>query len=120
MGIFSDKVSIFTIYEAELEFRGRMMGGVPKDPKVVEGWLKSKAGIKDDWELYNSVLRTMIEQGVDISEGATHEEVIEAYDKWSEEHANAKQTNGFKVDPDHGLYIESRQVKAGINGALAA
>lgn len=98
---------LFTSYRVELTFRARLMGGVPKDPKVIEGWLRSKAGISDTEEVRQALLRTLIELGADVSGGETFDELVAA----SEALAAQRSTNGFKRDAG-GLYIEARQVKA--------
>ena len=104
-----DKSVVFTPYEVTIEFRGRVMGGVPRDPKVIEGWLRSKAGISDTEEVREAMLRTLNELGADVNPNMGMAELIEA----SESIAAIKNTNGFKRD-QNGLYIEARQVKAGI------
>lgn len=84
------------------------MGGVPRNPEIVEGWLRSKTGVTDEDEIQSMMRRTMIEMGTwrpDMSA----EEIAEA----SRTVAQMKETTGFKRD-DSGLYIESRQVKAAL------
>jgi hypothetical protein len=83
------------------------MGGVPKDPAVVEGWLRAKTGVTDSQEIQTMMRRTMIEQGT-WRENMSPEEIEEA----SRKVAEARETAGFKRDPEGGLYIESRQIKA--------
>jgi len=86
------------------------MGGIPKDPKIIEGWLRAKAGITDDTaELRVALLRTMSELGADVSPEMTIEELEEA----SEKLAGVKETTGFKRG-QQGLYIEARQIKAAL------
>jgi hypothetical protein len=82
------------------------MGGIPKDPKVIEGWLKTRLGLDDD-ELKATVIRTLRENGAEIPEGATLEEIQAAVDTVATE----RNTNGFKQN-GAGLYLESRCVKA--------
>lgn len=77
-------------------------GGTPTDPKVAEGWLRTKIADKDDL-LREMVAETMVERGVTADEAA--EQVI-----------SDKHLNGFKRDGD-GLYIEGRQLKAAIKEA---
>jgi len=111
VGIFSstpEGLSLFTLYSARIEFRNRVLGGIPKDPTLVEAWLRSKAGITDQEELRNAWLRTLYEMGVEVTEDMSFEEAIEA----SKKIAGSKSTTGFKQDARGGLYIESRQVKA--------
>jgi hypothetical protein len=83
------------------------MGGSPKDPKIIEGWLRAKAGITDAEEIRRALVRTMSELGAEVNPEMTYEEL----DAASEKVAGSRETNGFKID-DHGLYIEGRQVKA--------
>lgn len=108
MGIFDSEVDVFARYKARIRMRDRLFGGTPKDPKLIEGWLRSKAGISDKAELMEATRRTLIELGVEVPADATFDDLVKA----SEELAATKQTNGFKLDPEKGLYIESRQVKA--------
>lgn len=98
---------LFTTYRIELTFTAKIMGGVPRDPKIIEGWLRSKAGISDEHEIRQAMLRTLTELGVNLTGAETFDELVTA----SEALAAQRQTNGFKRD-DQGLYIEARQVKA--------
>lgn len=82
---------------------GRLVGGVPSDPKIIEGWIKSKTDTKDEL-LKQMVYDTMTERGVGV------DQAIEAIAE--------KSVNGFKRD-DNGLYIEGRQVKAAIKEATS-
>lgn len=107
MGIFDTTVSVFTIYHARLTFRARLMGGIPKNPKIIEGWLRSKAGIEQEEEIRRATLRTLLELGAEVSPSMSFEELERA----SEALAVERQTNGFKLDGS-GLYLESRAVKA--------
>jgi hypothetical protein len=85
------------------------MGGVPQDPKLIEAWLRSKAGITDTEEIRVALLRTMEERGAEVSPDMTFEELEAA----SKKVAGSRETTGFKRDAN-GLYIEARQVKAGL------
>jgi hypothetical protein len=110
---------LFATYEVELQFVDKIMGGVPKNPKVVEGWLRAKAGVTEARELFQATARTMAENGTpldyDPSALATMnpDEMYHIIDRATQEHAALKSTNGFKHD-DEGLYIEDRQIKAAI------
>lgn len=79
-----------------------LAGGVPADPRVAEGWLKTKLADKDDL-IRDLVAQTMVERGV------TADEAADEVDK-------LKHLNGFKRN-QHGLYIEGRQLKAAIKEA---
>lgn len=105
-----------TVYQdcfiATIRFRDRVMGATPRDPRVIEGWLKAKAGIDSAEELRRMTLRTLQELGT-VPEDATEDDLEQAIAQI----ARTKQTNGFKRDPELGLYLESRIVKAAIKEA---
>lgn len=79
-----------------------LAGGVPTDPRVAEGWLKTKLADKDDL-IRDLVAQTMVERGVTADEAASEVDKL-------------KHLNGFKRN-NHGLYIEGRQLKAAIKEA---
>jgi hypothetical protein len=108
-GIFDSVAQLYAIYSVELQFRNKIMGGTPLNPKLIEGWLRTKAGIKDSEEIRQAMLRTLMELGADVDQTMSFDQVMKA----SEQLAGQKQTTGFKRDP-LGLYIEDRQVKAGL------
>lgn len=118
MGVFDEyRSDTFAGYSVQLVFEDKIIGGIPKDPKIVQGWLRSKAGITEARELFQVTARTMEENGtpLDVSPTALAEldadEMYNIIDRASEEQAALKSTNGFKID-DGGLYIEDRQIKA--------
>lgn len=82
-----------------------ILGGVPSNDNVAEGWLKSKLGLDDDRLVQEAVAKTMIERGV------TADEAIEIVNRY-------RNLNGFKRD-EHGLYIEGRQLKSAIKEAAS-
>jgi hypothetical protein len=107
-GVFdSHSQNVFSRWQARLIFRDKLIGGVPKEPKLIEGWLRAKAGIEDSEEIRQAMLRTLAEVGVEVSADMTFEQLERA----SSVLAGRKQTTGFKVG-ENGLYVESRQVKA--------
>jgi hypothetical protein len=106
-GIFEASARLFTTYCARIVFRDRIVGGVPKDPHVIEGWLRARAGLDDAEEVRQAMLRTVAELGVDVRDGMSLDDLVRA----SEAVPTAKQTTGFKVG-EHGLYVEGRQVKS--------
>lgn len=92
------------------EFHGqlqvdRIAGGIPTDPRVAEGWLRTKLGDKDD-QIRELVATTMVERGVSAEEAA---KIVD----------ELKHLNGFKRDEEMGLYIEGRQLKAAIKEAAS-
>lgn len=112
MGIFDTKASgVFTTYRARIRFRDKIMGGTPKDPKIITAWMRSKTGVTDQEELRQMMLRTLEELGAEWPEGVdpknpTYEQAVEA----SEKLAN-RQAVGFKRD-ENSLYIEGRYIKS--------
>lgn len=84
---------------------GRIAGGTPTDPKVAEGWLKTKLGIDRDDLIREKVAETMLERGVNADEATA---IVN----------DTKHLNGFKRD-ENGLYIEGRQLKAALKEAAS-
>jgi len=78
-------------------------GGTPTDPKVAEGWLKTKLGVDKDDLIREAVAEVMVERGVSAEEATT-------------EVSKNRHLNGFKRG-ENGLYIEGRQIKAAIKEA---
>lgn len=101
------RTDTFVVYDVEIQIEDRILGGIPKHPKVIEAWIRTKAGIEDDMEARQLMLKTLRERGADIPEDASYEDMVKA----SEDIAGSKQAVGFKFD-EKGLYIEDRQVKA--------
>lgn len=103
-------MSVFDDYRTKAyphTFNGTLLvaticGGTPTDPKVAEGWLRTKMADKDDL-IRQMVAETMTERGV-TAEEATEAVMVD------------KHLNGFKRDSE-GLYIEGRQLKAAIKEA---
>ena len=85
------------------------MGGIPRSPDVVEGWIRAKTGVTPEEEIQSLVRRTMIENGTYTPE-MTPEQIEEA----SKQVAGLKETTGFKRDFEGGMYIEARQLKAAL------
>lgn len=84
----------------------RICGGVPSDPKVAEGWLRKKMQLSDDAALQEELSKVVLERKM------TQDQAVTAI-------ASAKCLNGFKIDDEHGLYIEGRQLKAAIKEAAS-
>jgi hypothetical protein len=105
--------SVFEKYHAEaypFRFNGSLLvgtiaGGIPSDPKVAEGWLKTKLGIDKDDMIRTMVAETMVERGVTADEAT---EIVNTM----------KNLNGFKRD-EQGLYVEGRQLKAALKEAIS-
>ena len=103
---------IFEKYLAEaypIRFEGSLLvpiicGGIPSDPKVAEGWLRTKISDTDD-NIRKLVAETMLERNVPM------DEALKAVN-------DLKHLNGFKQD-EKGLYIEGRQLKAALKEAVS-
>jgi hypothetical protein len=106
--IFGLEADLWTVYLARLAFRDKLIGGIPKDPKLIEGWLRNKAGIEDPQELRVALLRTLSEVGAETREKAIDEDELA---QAAAALVSQKRTTGFKSSLD-GLYVEGRQVKA--------
>ncbi len=106
-------MSVFAKYAAKqypFRFAGQLVvgtiaGGTPTDPKVAEGWLRTKLGVEKDDLIREMVAEVMVERGV------TADEATAIVNK-------NKHLNGFKRD-DNGLYIEGRQLKAALKEAAS-
>lgn len=108
-----DPSLVFTTYTCEIQFRNYILGGIPKSPDVIEGWLRTKAGITNEEELRQKMVSTLLELGAEIDPTWSYEEMVAA----SKKLAGVRSTNGFKINKD-GLYIEDRQIKAAIKEAV--
>jgi len=84
---------------------GTIAGGTPTDPRVAEGWLKTKLGVDRDDLIREMVAEVMVERGVTADEAT---QVV----------SENKHLNGFRRD-EGGLYIEGRQLKAALKEAAS-
>ncbi len=109
----SDNIaSVFEQYDLDsypYRFAGELylpniVGGVPSDPKVAEGWLRTKVQGTDE-RIRAMVAETMEQRGVNQDEAL---EIVNSL----------KNLNGFKRD-EHGLYVEGRQLKAALKEAVS-
>lgn len=108
-------------YKGQLHV-SRICGGIPSDPKVAEGWIRTKLGAQAEETIQAQVAEVMTERG--ISEKDAVKEV----------NLN-RHLNGFKRQPcpacpdgditkcefpgTHRLHIEGRQLKAAIKEAAS-
>lgn len=98
----------FAHYEATLHFTGRLVGGAPSDPKLVEGWLTKNLGITDEEQLKRWTMEHLAEtRGIDPNQ-ATDDEIEAAI----EANAAEKKAQVFKRTLDGEPYVEPRHVKA--------
>jgi hypothetical protein len=92
-------------FKGEIQIE-RLMGGTPSDPKVAEGWLKSKMGLDKEDIIAQAVAEVMAARNV------TEDEALKEVDK-------RRHLNGFKRDTQDGLYIEGRHLKAALKEAAS-
>jgi hypothetical protein len=121
-------MGVFSKYDDDMyphKFAGRLIigciaGGTPTDRNVAEGWLKTKLGVDNDDLIREAVAKVMAETGVSVEEAT---QTVNA-----EKHLNAfKQLRCPKCEPDgpfcadgsHQLFIEGRQLKAGLKEAVS-
>lgn len=85
---------------------GVLAGGVPSDPKVAEGWIRTKMGLTAEQQIQDMVAKTMEERGLSQADA----EVAVAMNK---------HLNGFKRTSDGELYLEGRCAKAMLKEAFS-
>jgi hypothetical protein len=83
-----------------------LVGGIPSDPNVAKGWIESKLKNSSTDRIQALIAETMVERNM------TADEAVEYVNK-------LKNLNGFKKDPEQGLYIEGRQLKAALKEAVS-
>ena len=65
--VFAD-TKIFNYWRVRIQLENKLVGGVPKDPKTIEGWLRTKLDTKgNDKEHRLALLSTMQEIGLETS-----------------------------------------------------
>lgn len=94
----------YTQYRATLRFKNLIVGGIPSDKSVIEGWIRSRMDLGDA-AISELVEQTVTERGV-----LTPDEAIEAV----MQSELAPSVNGFKRDDNGQLCIEGRIVKAAL------
>jgi hypothetical protein len=83
-------------------------GGIPRDPRVIESWLRARLADPTDADVHELLAKTKADLGLpDVTDAV----ITEA--------ANLRGLAGFKSDPTKGLFIEGRQVKAAIKEAVS-
>lgn len=91
-------------FKVELEIP-ILLGGIPSDPKVAEGWLKSKVSAPDD-RIREMVAQIMVDREV------ARDEALSIVN-------DLKNLNGFRRTSAGVLFIEGRQLKAAIKEAVS-
>lgn len=110
---FTPSSTLFTQYGVVARFRSKVIGGVPRDPDIIQNWLRKNTGIDNTEELRRLTIETLRDRyGVEVPEAATEEQMREAVEAATAEYAGERHVNGFKRLPSGELFIEGRQVKA--------
>jgi len=118
VGVFDSHLDeVFVHRLATTQLTTKIYGGVPQRPDVIEAWLRSKTGVKQEAELAAMTKRTLMELDPELAEAAKDMSAFELMKLASEKLASSQTTVGFKRDRN-GLYIESRQAKAGLKEAI--
>ena len=114
-GIFDDKVDIYDVYHAKLQFRNWVVGGQPKNVKAIREMYMRRFGVSGEDMIRQELVRLIVEESTDKEVPFNPEDLknmsIEALEAAADKVA-ARSVNGFNQD-DHGLYLGSYQVKAG-------
>jgi len=108
--IWSDK-GVFSKYVVTLQFTGWVMGGIPQNPEVIEGWIRTKMIGKDAdaAQIRAYVIKTMDELGMEVSPDMTMDELNAVAKRVAaEQHGNT-----FKRDA-LGFYLGDYQIKAAL------
>lgn len=108
-----DSTDLFKIYDVQIVSENRIAGGTPRNPKLIEGWLRSKAKIDDRDTLDEMILQTMRDMEVEFDDDMPIDEVIDLVVKCSKD----KNTLGFRSN-ENGLYLESRCLMAALREAV--
>lgn len=93
-----------TPYRARLRFKHVIVGGIPSDKSVIEGWIRSRMDLGD------AAIAELVSQTVDDRGVLTPDEAIEAVMQSD----LAPSVNGFKRNENGELCIEGRIVKAAL------
>ena len=99
-----DAGKVFTSYAVELTFKHLVVGGIPSDRSVIEGWIRSRMELNDA-AITELVEKTAQERGV-MSPDEAVEIVLDS--------ELAPSVNGFKRNENGELCLEGRTVKAGL------
>ena len=95
---------IYTKYRATLRFKHLIVGGIPSDKSVIEGWIRSRMDLGD------AAIAELVEQTAEERGVLTPDEAIEAVMASD----LAPSVNGFKRNDNGELCIEGRIVKAAL------
>ncbi len=92
----------FTTYDTEISFEGTLLGGIPKDPKIIGSWMKRNLGAAPDEVLRQRLLETVQSLGHDTTELAKEQDVEKLNEAITELVGEVK-TVGFRKN--HDVYM---------------
>jgi len=117
-GVFDAHLEkVFKHRMVTVQMTNKIFGGTPQRPDVIEAWLRTKTGVSQEAELAAMTKRTLMELDPEIAEEAKGKSAYELMQLASEKLAASQTTVGFKKDRN-GLFIESRQIKAGLKESI--
>lgn len=100
----------------------RLLGGVPNDPKVAEGWLRKKLSPTNEAFLQQIIAETAAERGIsgrDAAKVVEEQRTINGFKRDPERHAPDRSCCTRNPECGGELYIEGRQLKAAIKEATS-
>lgn len=107
-GIFDDITDRFIRFRVAIQFEDKVCGGIPNDPKIVQSWIASKTGIKDEERLRAMAAKFIaMDGGIDPNASVD----LGVLDKAVEDVANVTNLCVFRRD-ENGIYLENRHIKA--------
>lgn len=105
VGLWDDS-HLFTKYQVTAKFTGKVMGGVPQDPNVIEGWMQQRF-IGGDEQFRALLAEELQDRGIENPDRLSMDELREATKSLAAE----QKGNAFRRD-ENGLYISDYQLKA--------
>jgi len=105
-------------YAGELQIE-QVMGGTPSDPKVAEGWLKSRMGIDKDELLQEKVAEVMAARQLSEAEALDEVAKLKHLNGFKRERCSSCPEDALCATGKHQLYIEGRHLKAAIKEAAS-
>lgn len=92
----------------------RLAGGTPSDPKVAEGWLKTKLVADRDDLMRQAVAEVMAERGITAEAAAAEVDILKHLNGFKRARCPGCPTDSplFCDTGKHEMYIEGRQAKA--------
>lgn len=99
-----DATKTWTTYAVELTFKHLVVGGIPSDRSVIEGWIRSRM------ELNDAAITELVEKTAQERGAMTPDEAVEIV----LDSELAPSVNGFKRNENGELCLEGRTVKAAL------